>query len=130
LSKRIKSHDLLKVAKEASFAVAVQEVPILKALSHIAEWVGRYPVASGIEKYDDHKRRDPNDETNLHPFDLNPDALLDWGSQHPVMRACFARMIQELEGLLPNPPQRLNYITVLRPSGVPQSPPDHGGLLG
>ena len=93
ISKTLKSHELVKLAKDARFSLAVQEIPVLRALSHIAEWVGRYPVATTMDKYVNPK--------NPYPLGLDPDALLDWGSQHPIMRACFDRAMQDLEKLLP-----------------------------
>jgi len=98
ISKSIKSHDLLKLANDARFSLAVQEVSVLKALSHISEWAGRYPVATAIDKY--------NNPENPYPLGLEPDVLLDWGSQHPIMRECLGRMMRELEKALPSRPNR------------------------
>lgn len=110
ISKSIKSHDLIKLAKGARFSLGVQEVPILKALSHIAEWVGRYPVATELDKY-----KNPE---NPYPLGLDPDPLLDWDSQHPIMRVCFDRMVQELEKMLPRPLSRFGSVVAVRPPGI------------
>jgi hypothetical protein len=93
LSRRVKTHDLLALAEGAAFTLAVQEVPVLKALSRIAEWADRYPVAAALKDYEK--------TGNLHPIALVPDALLDWGSQHPIMRACFDRALGRLRNRLP-----------------------------
>jgi hypothetical protein len=61
LDRQIKSHDLIRLAKRASFEVAVQEVPVLEALSQIAEWAGRYPVAASLDRY-------PCVYRELHPY--------------------------------------------------------------
>ncbi len=42
LNGELKSHDLLKLADKASFAVHVQEKPVLLALSKLSIWAGRY----------------------------------------------------------------------------------------
>src|SRR5262245_58073328 len=78
----VKSHDLINLAEQARFDLTSQEIPVLKALSHIAEWAGRYPVATRIDKY-------VGQDNRLHW----PESLLDdWGSQHPTMRACLERI--------------------------------------
>jgi hypothetical protein len=104
----LKSHDLIRLAEKAQFSLALQEVPVLRKLSYITEWAGRYPVATRIEKH-------INDEN---PIGINRDSLLDWGSQHPHMRLCFDRMIQELEKALPQPPNRFDVIVAVKPIGT------------
>jgi hypothetical protein len=107
ISKSIKSHNLIRLAEDARFILAVQEVPVLKALSHMAEWAARYPVATKMEKY--------TNSDNPYPLSLDPDELLDWGSQHPVMRVCFSRMMQELEKALPSQPNRFGTWVASKP---------------
>ena len=76
LSKPVKTHDLVVLAKDAGFTLAVQEVPVLNALSRIAEWAGRYPVAAALKDY--------AKTGNSHPIALVADALLDWGSPSSI----------------------------------------------
>jgi hypothetical protein len=110
LSKRIKSHDLIELAKDAGFAVFVQEVLVLTALSQIAEWMGRYPVATALDKY-------ANPE-NPYSLGSDPQELLDWGSQHPIMRACCDRALRELEATLTKSPTRFGFVVVRGVHGV------------
>jgi hypothetical protein len=104
LSKRVKTHDLVTLAGRAEFTLNVQEVPVLEALSHIAKWAGRYPVAATLKDY---QKTD-----NPHPIALVPDALLDWGSLHPVMRSCFGRALGHLRERLPAKPRRSGAVVV------------------
>jgi hypothetical protein len=106
LSRSIKTHNLIELANGANFLLFPQETPVLMALTHISEWTGRYPVASGLGRY--------RSKDNPIPLGLDPDALLDWGSQHPIMRVCFDRMIKELETLLPTPPDPFGSVAVRR----------------
>lgn len=85
ISKSVKSHDLLALAEQVGVEIAVQEVPVLKSLSDIAIWAGRYPVAARREEHEGKE---------------NPNRLLDWGSQHPIMRAFFNRAADELKSKL------------------------------
>jgi hypothetical protein len=107
ISKSIKSHDLIMLARNASFQLAPQEEPVLKALSHIAEWAGRYPVPTKMDRY-------VNQEN---PLGVDRHALLEWG-QHSVMRRCFDRMLQELEKeiqrKLGRPPSRFSSVFAFR----------------
>ena len=106
LSKSIKSHDLIKLANDAKFPVFPQEEPALKALTHISIWAGRYPVAADLNDY--------RSKDNPIPLGLDPDALLDWGSQHPIIRSCFDRMLTELRSLLRTAPTRFGSVVVFR----------------
>ena len=45
LNNALKSHDLFELAKDATVTVHVQEEPVMKALSQLSIWAGRYPVA-------------------------------------------------------------------------------------
>jgi len=114
LSSRVKSHDLVALAKDAEFTVALQEVPVLEALSRIAEWAGRYPVAAALKDYEK--------TGNPHPISLVPDALLE-GSQHPVMRRCFDRALRQLRDKLPAEPRGFGAVVVFSPINVVR-PPD------
>jgi hypothetical protein len=79
------THDLNELAKKAKVAVDQQhERPVLEALTRLSIWAGRYPIARG-----------PSDDTP------NPNAWLDYGSAHPIMRAFFERAYKELESGVP-----------------------------
>jgi hypothetical protein len=108
LDKRIKSHDLIALAEHAAFSLAVQEISVLKSLSQIAEWVGRYPVAAALKDYER--------TGNPHPIALVPDALLDFGSQHPMVRYCFDRALAHIRELLPTEPKRFGVVVAFSPT--------------
>lgn len=104
LSIELKTHDLLKLAGKAQFAVHVQEGPVLRALSQLSVWAGRYPVARTRREY---------------VAAPNPDELLDYGSAHPVMHRFFARVHKELESRLPHEiGSRFGVLVVQRPVGT------------
>ncbi|KFG67124.1 hypothetical protein [Microvirga sp. BSC39] len=105
ISKRLQSHKLVRLAEAAQFSLAHQEKLVLLALTHIAEWAGRYPVASTVDKHAADR-----------PLGSDPQEMLDWGSRHPIMRRCFDRMMQELEQALPRLPQRYGVVVVLDPT--------------
>jgi hypothetical protein len=42
--------------------------------------------------------------------------MLDWGSQHPIMRRCFDRMMEELEQALSKPPERFGGVVAFDPT--------------
>jgi hypothetical protein len=109
LSRRVKSHDLIVLANEAAFNLAALEAPVLEALSRIAEWIGRYPVAAALEDYEK--------TGNPHPMTLVPEELLGWGSQHPIMRACFDRALEQLKQRLPREPKRFGVVIAHSPAG-------------
>ena len=92
LNNALKSHNLIKLAKEADFTVLLQEEPVLKALSELSVWAGRYPVAQ-------HRREQIGKP--------NSDELMDYGSRNPVMRLFFERARKELENKLAE--QRANH---------------------
>jgi hypothetical protein len=104
LNERLKSHNLIKLAKKADFTVHVQERPILEALSQLSVWAGRYPVALTRREY---------------VGTPNSDELLDYGSAHPVMRGFFERARKELESRLPQPiGNRYGSLVVTRQPGT------------
>ena len=92
INKSIESHNLLTLASTATFQVHIQEEPVLKALSELSVWAGRYPVALSRAKYIGVP---------------NSDELLDYGSQNPIMREFFNRAMKEPQGKLPKPLQNL-----------------------
>lgn len=104
LNGELKSHDLLKLADKASFAVHVQEKPVLQALSKLSVWAGRYPVARSRKEY---------------VGTPNADEMLDYGSAHPVMKSFFERARKELENHLQQPLEsRFGSVVVTRQPGT------------
>ncbi len=104
LNNALKSHDLFELAKDATVTVHVQEEPVMKALSQLSIWAGRYPVAL-------HQRE--------HMGAPNSDELLDYGSRNPVMRLFFDRTFKELESKLPKPLENcFDVVVVFRPPGT------------
>jgi hypothetical protein len=104
LSRELKSHNLIKLAEKANFAVHPQEKPVLEALSQLSVWAGRYPVASKRHEY----VRTPNS-----------DELLDYGAHHSVMRGFFERARNELESRLPQPNKSgFSWLAVRRQPGT------------
>ena len=74
ISGEIKSHELVKLAARACVEVYPKEDAVLAALSEIATWGGRYPVATGVGQYRD-----------TVPLG-DPHTLLDYGAHHPTVR--------------------------------------------
>jgi hypothetical protein len=106
VSRKLRTHRLADLANEAGIQVFSQETSVVNALSDIAEWVGRYPVALDVEKH----------VSGTIPLGINPDALLDWGSAHPVMRRLYDRLHELLLKSLPSPPVRsFGSVTTIRP---------------
>jgi hypothetical protein len=104
LNAALKDHDLAALAKKAAFDVHVQEVPVLKALSELAVWAGRYPVAIYA--------RDFVSAPNAHE-------LMDYGSRNPIMGGFFKRAFAALEAKLPQPISNRNgAIVVFRQPGT------------
>ena len=102
LKAEIKSHDLKDLADKAGFTLGIEEVPVLDALSQIAIWAGRYPVAVALDKYPDR-----------YPMG-DPQSLLDYGAHHPILRRCFARAVETLEKLAGTGP-RFGVVVVFAP---------------
>jgi hypothetical protein len=104
LNRKLASHDLVVLAKDAGFVLHVQEIPVAEALSKLSIWRGRYPVA-------------------LFEADFasapNADELLDYGSRHSIVRAMYARAHAELSALLPESiSNRHGAIVVFRQPGT------------
>jgi hypothetical protein len=94
------SHDLNDLAEKAKVTVDQQhERPVLEALSHLSTWAGRYPIA-------------------LRPSDYykapNPNALLGYGSAHPIMRTFFERAYKKLESAVPEQIAQFETVIVFR----------------
>jgi hypothetical protein len=95
------SHDLTRLAEKAEVTVdQQQERRVLEALSDLSTWAGRYPVALRPSEYGT----------------PNPNALLDYGSAHPIMRKFFERAYKELESGVPEQIARFEKAGVLRPA--------------
>jgi len=103
LSRKLKSHDLIELAKTAGVQVHAEEQSVLAALSDLSIWAGRYPVALRKEDYVGKE---------------NPDAMLDYGSQNVSMRGFFDRTFKLLEAKLPRQPGRFGAIVVFRQPGT------------
>jgi len=96
----LKTHDLNKLAKKAKVTVDQQhEGPVLEALTNLSIWAGRYPITRG-----------PSVDTP------NPNAWLDYGSAHPIMRTFFERAYKELESGVPEQIPRFEKVVVFRES--------------
>lgn len=104
LDRKLASHDLVNLAKEARFILHVQEVPVAKALSKLSTWAGRYPVALLEAEF---------------ASTPNADELLDYGSRHPIVKAMYSRGHAELTALLPKPiSNRHGAVVVFRQPGT------------
>lgn len=92
------THDLNKLAEKAKVTVDQQhERPVLEALTYLSVWAGRYPIARG-----------PSVDAP------NPNALLGYGSAHPIMRTFFERAYNELEREVPEQIPRFEKAGVFR----------------
>lgn len=100
----IKSHDLVKLSKVAKYDIGAAEKKIFESLTRIAIWAGRYPVDVSLEKYN-----------GKHPIGLNPDSLLDWGSEHPLLRNVYSILSKKLESALDQLPARYGTVVSVRP---------------
>lgn len=80
----VATHDLVDLARQADFTLALQDKPILESLSELATWAGRYPADRTLKL---RSARLPLDD---------PQYLLDFGSQHPYMRDIYKRVHTEL----------------------------------
>jgi hypothetical protein len=92
----LKTHDLNELAKKAKVTVEQNERPVLEALTHLSISAGRYPIA------------EPSVDTP------NPNALLGYGSAHPIMRTFFERAFKELESRVPEQIPRFEAVVVFR----------------
>jgi hypothetical protein len=104
LNRKLASHDLVKLAKQAGFVLHIQEDPVAEALSQLSVWAGRYPVALLEAEF---------------ASTPNADELLDYGSRHPIVKAMYARGHAELTALLPKPiTNRHGAVVVFRQPGT------------
>ncbi|MBZ9998027.1 hypothetical protein [Mesorhizobium sp. BH1-1-4] len=104
LNRKLATHDLVGLAQQAAFALHGQEEPVANALSKLAVWAGRYPVALLEAEF---------------ASTPNADELLAYGSRHPIVKAIYARGHEELTALLPKPLSNLHgAVVVFRQPGT------------
>jgi hypothetical protein len=103
LNRALQSHDLILLSKAAGMQVHVQEEAVLKALSELSVWAGRYPVA--VRRTDNFGGK-------------NSDELLDWGSQNHNVRRFFARAATELESKVGPRRGGFGVVVVFRQKGT------------
>lgn len=104
LNRKLKAHDLTKLAELAGFVLHTQETPVVQALSKLTVWAGRYPVALFEREF---------------TSTPNADELLDYGARHPIVRALYERGHAKLTALLPNPiTNRHGAVAVFRQPGT------------
>jgi hypothetical protein len=103
LSRKLSTHNLTELAAEAGIVLTAEERPLLEKLSQLAEWAGRYPVALDLGRY-----------RGNHPLGTVPESLLNWGAEHPKVRAFFTRAAEELRKALPKPPSRFGSIVAFK----------------
>lgn len=85
LNTKLKKHRLHELVVDVGLALTETETLLLKALSDIAVWAGRYPTPAKVDGYSD-----------VLPVGSNPDSVLDWGSRHTEMRRLFQRFHEKL----------------------------------
>jgi hypothetical protein len=97
----LQTHDLNELAKKAKVTVEQHERRLLEALTYLSISAGRYPI-----------RLRPSVDTP------NPNALLGYGSAHPIMRTFFERAYKELESGVPEQIPRFESVVVFRQLGT------------
>lgn len=100
LNSELKSHALDELATKAGFALSQEEQLLLRALSEIAIWAGRYPVASRLVDHTSPPMSDPHD-------------LLNFGRQHPMLRVIFQRAKAALASKIPHDVTRFGAVVAL-----------------
>jgi hypothetical protein len=86
LDSKLRSHNLDRLADKAGFALSPEERLLLRTLSEIAFWAGRYPVALRLADHIGHTSPPMSD----------PHDLLNFGRQHPMLRSVFQRAKEAL----------------------------------
>jgi hypothetical protein len=89
LNGELKSHELDGLAAKTGFALSSEEQLLLRTLSEIAIWAGRYPVALRLVDHTSPPMSDPHD-------------LLNFGRQHPTLRSVFRRAKETLVSKIPH----------------------------
>ena len=107
LDDEIAKHELVDLAATAKFDCP-QEVDILKALTQLSVWAGRYPVARKLK-----------DHTTIAPLS-DSHALLDYGAHHHIVRNVFDRALAELKSKVPASPRRFGLIVRVAPDDPPE----------
>jgi hypothetical protein len=98
LNSELKSHELDKLAAKAGFALSPEEQSLLlRTLSEIAIWAGRYPVASKLVDHTTPPMSDPHD-------------LLNFGREHPMLRSVFLRAKEALVSKIPHEIARFGVV--------------------
>jgi hypothetical protein len=100
LNNELKSHELDLLAAKAGFALSPEEQLLLRTLSEIAIWAGRYPVASRLVDHTSPPMSDPHD-------------LLNFGRQHPTLRCVFQRAEEALVSKIPHETARFGIVVAL-----------------
>jgi hypothetical protein len=100
LNGELKSHELDRLAAKASFALSAEEQLLLRILSEIAIWAGRYPVASRLVDHTSPPMSDPHD-------------LLNFGRQHPMLRSVFQKAKETLVSKIPHETSRFGVVVAL-----------------
>lgn len=100
LNSELKSHELDGLAAKAGFALSNEEQLLLRTLSEIAIWAGRYPVASRLVDHTSPPMSDPHD-------------LLNFGRQHPTLRSVFQRAKETLVSKIPHEIARFGVVVAL-----------------
>jgi hypothetical protein len=96
----LKSHALDMLAAKAGFALSPEGQSLLKTLSEIAIWAGRYPVASKLVDHTSPPMSDPHD-------------LLNFGRQHPMLRSVFQRAKETLVSKIPHETKLFGLVVAL-----------------
>jgi hypothetical protein len=110
LKREICTHDLLKLLDLAGLSLSQQERDVLSALTELGKWAGRYPVALTAE-----------DQSRTLPMGLPAPSLLDWGSQHPIVRRLFGDFAADLENRLGQVRARFGIVVVFPPGQHPSA---------
>lgn len=105
LDDEIAKHELVDLAATAKFEVCPQEVDILKALTQLSVWAGRYPVARKLKH---HTTTEPLSDSH---------AFLDHGAHHPIVRNVFHRALAELRSKVPSSSRKFGLIVRVAPDG-------------
>jgi hypothetical protein len=100
LNSELKSHELDGLAAKAGFALSSEEQLLLRTLSEIAIWAGRYPVASRLVDHTSPPMSDPHD-------------LLNFGRQHPTLRSVFQRAKETLVSKIPHEIAQFGVVVAL-----------------
>lgn len=100
LNSELKSHELDLLAAKAGFALSPEEQLLLRTLSEIAIWAGRYPVASRLVDHTSPPMSDPHD-------------LLNFGRQHPTLRSVFQRAKETHVSKIPHETARFGVVVAL-----------------